>query len=165
MIYGGYPPRPAEMDKIRISDVRLSRELFQLRLMEASDGGDTVLPFLKGITAERINIEFLSRVVINRETRTSCCIESESYDRVKGLLDSEPFLKDHAEFTSSVGLVSLFPHQFSLEILGRSLSAFVKMRFPIYGVASSISSLTFVTDYNRLKEVAEILRGSPFSSS
>ena len=47
----------------------------------------------------------------------------------------------------SVGLLSVFPHQSSLRILGLSLYALGKASLPVYGLASSLSALTFVTDY------------------
>ena len=146
------------MNKIRINDFRLSRELFHLEFLNGSSSSDTDLLFLKALSAQRINIDFLSRTLINEKARSSFCIKSEFYDMVKRLLGSEPLLKDQAEFISSVGLVSLFPHRFSLEILGRSLSAFGNANIPIYEVASSVSSITFVTDFARLEEAEERLR-------
>ena len=77
---------------------------------------------------------------------------------VKRLLDPEPSLKDLTKFIPSVGLVTLFPHRFSLMILGLSLDALERARIPIHGIASSISSITFVTDFERLEEAVKELQ-------
>ena len=146
------------MEKIRINDFRLSRELFQLDLLYVSGSSDADLNFLKALAALRINIEFLTRTCINERSRSSFCIRSEFHDKVKKLLDSEPSLKDVAKFTPSVGLVTLFPHRFSLMILGLSLNALEMARIPIHGIASSISSITFVTDFVSLEKAVKELR-------
>ncbi len=146
------------MEKIRINDFRLSRELFQLELLNVSGSIDADLYFLKALAAVRINIEFLTRTCIDEKSRSSFCIRSEFHDMVKRLLDPEPSLKDLTKFIPSVGLVTLFPHRFSLEILGLSLNVLGRARLPIHGIASSISSITFVTDFERLEEAVKELQ-------
>lgn len=151
------------MNTIRIYDLKSSSELFHLKLSNVSDYNDHELLFYKDLAAEQINIEFLSRTCIAGKPQTSCCIRSKFYNRVKTLLTSNLLLKDHAEIIPSVGLVSLFPHSFSLEILGQSLNAFGNANLPIHGFASSISSITFITDYDRLGEAEKTLKEYPFT--
>ena len=149
------------MDKIRINAYKLSSEHFLLRLLNVSESNDNELDFYKTLAARQINIIFLSRTSINGKTWMSCCISSKFHNQVETLLYSVPALKNQSEFIPSVGLVSLFPHRFSLEILGKALNAFGNAGLSIYGFASSISSITFVTDYLRLKDTIEILREDP----
>jgi len=63
------------------------------------------------------------------------------------------------EFISSVGLLSLFPHQFSLNILGSILHALGRERLPLYGLASSLSSFSFITDYALMNRAVAALQG------
>jgi hypothetical protein len=57
-----------------------------------------------------------------------------------------------------VGLISLFPHQFNLKILGLSLFALGVAGLPFYGMASSLSALTLITDYGRLDNAVAALQ-------
>lgn len=89
----------------------------------------------------------------------SCCVASEDVDRIKTIISGNPVLKESLEFIPGLGALSLFPHHSNLKLLGLSLYLLGKQRIPLYGMASSISSLTFITDYLRLDEaVATLLK-------
>ena len=77
---------------------------------------------------------------------------------VNELIDSDPNLTSNAEFISPVGLVSIFPHRSSLKIFGLILSVFSRERLPLYGLASSISTLTCITDYARLDQAVTAIQ-------
>ena len=87
----------------------------------------------------------------------SCCVESEDTNRIKIMIDKEPTLKENIEFISSVGALSIFPHRSNLKLMGLSFYLLGKQQLPLYGMASSISSLTFITDYLQLDEAVSIL--------
>ena len=88
----------------------------------------------------------------------SFCVASDDSPRVKALLQRESTLTKYLEFIPAVGQLSLFPHHYSLRVLGLSLGAFGKARLPIYGLASSISALTFITDYVHLDRGVDALK-------
>ena len=55
-----------------------------------------------------------------------------------------------------------------MTILGCSLQAFGKAHLPLYGMGSSLSSLTFITEFARLEEAAEVLQqtlGGPLNAT
>jgi hypothetical protein len=57
-----------------------------------------------------------------------------------------------------VGALSIFPHQSNLKLLGLSFYLFGEANLPLYGMSSSISTLTFLTDYTKLDSaVAKLL--------
>ena len=87
----------------------------------------------------------------------SCCVESGDISRVKKVIDIEPALKENIEYISPVGALSIFPHHSKLKLLGLSFYILGKQQLPLYGMASSISSLTFITDYSQLDEAVSIL--------
>jgi hypothetical protein len=64
------------------------------------------------------------------------------------------------EFSGSVDLVSVFPHQFNLKALGLSLIALGKAKIPTHGFSSSLSALTFIIDHADLDQAASVLQGS-----
>ena len=100
---------------------------------------------------------FLSITSLGGRIHMFCCVTVEDKMQVKSLINSLPDMRKNIEFGSSVGLISLFPHQYSFKLLGRSLYVFGKAPFPIYGLASSLSALTFVTDYAYLDKAASTL--------
>ncbi len=145
------------MEKIRIEGIKLSDELFQVNFRNNSDSKKTLSQLCQILASNQINMPFLSSTCLGDRTQMSCCVAAEDKARVRNLIDSELGLREHVKFISSVGLLSLFPHKFSLKILGLSLCAFDKARLPLYGLASSLSALTFITDYAHLDEAAAAL--------
>ena len=145
------------MEKIKIEGIKLSNELFQVNLRNRSTQENTISQFCQILAANQINIPFLSTTYLGRRMQVSCCVAVEDKSRVRNLFNSEPELGGEVEFTPSVGLLSVFPHQSSLKIFGLSLYAIGKARLPLYGLASSLSALTFITDYLHLDKAAETL--------
>jgi aspartokinase len=87
----------------------------------------------------------------------SCCVAAEDINRIKKIVAGEPKLKDNLEFIPGVGTLSIFPHHSNLKLLGLSFYLLGGQHLPLYGMASSISSLTFITDYLQLDKAVSIL--------
>ncbi|MGD8984069.1 MAG: hypothetical protein PVH99_08340 [Desulfobacteraceae bacterium] len=148
---------PTIMEKIKIEGIKLSNELFQVNLRNRSNQENTISQFCQILAAHQINIPFFSTTYLDQRIQVSCCVAVEDKHRVRNLIDSEPELGGDVKFMPSVGLLSVFPHQSSLKILGLSLYAIGKARLPLYGLASSLSALTFITDYIHLDKAAATL--------
>jgi len=73
------------------------------------------------------------------------------------VVEGEPKLKENLEYIPGVGTLSIFPHHSKLKLLGLSFYLLGKQHLPLYGMASSISSLTFITDYSQLDRAVSIL--------
>jgi len=84
-------------------------------------------------------------------------VAAEDIHRIKKVVAGEPKLKENLEFIPGVGTLSIFPHHSNLKLLGVSFYLLSKVRLPLYGMASSISSLTFITDYSLLDEAVTTL--------
>ena len=82
---------------------------------------------------------------------------AEDINKTKKVVAGEPKLKENLEFISDVGTLSIFPHHSKLKLLGLSFYLLGRAHLPIYGMASSISSLTFITDYSQLDKAVSIL--------
>lgn len=82
---------------------------------------------------------------------------AEDINRIKKIIAGEPKLKENLEFIPGVGALSIFPHHSNLKLLGLSFYLFGRKHLPLYGMASSISSLTFITDCSRLDEAVTTL--------
>ena len=59
---------------------------------------------------------------------------------------------------TAVGLLTVFPHNGYVDALTRSLDIFAKSELPVYGVASTLSTLTFVLAFSQLEQATEQLR-------
>ena len=145
------------MDKIRIEGIKLSHELSQVNLLNHPYPQNTLSRLCLLLAANRINISFISAACPDKSPQASFCVAIDDDDRVRRLINEDPDLKTHIKFISSVGLLSVFPQQSSLPILGLAFYALGKARLPVYGLGLSLSALTFVTDYACLDAAAAAL--------
>jgi hypothetical protein len=143
--------------KIRINGIKLSTKLVQINLLNGSLPENTRPLFFQLLSQNQINIPFSLLTCMGEKILLSCCVESEDIDRIKKVVDKNPILKENIEFISSVGALSIFPHHSKLKLLGLSFYLLGKQHLSLYGMASSISSLTFIMDYSQLDEAVSIL--------
>jgi aspartokinase len=143
--------------KIRINGIKLSTELVQINLLNGSFPQDSRPLFFQLLAQHQINIPFILTSGMGEEIIGSCCVSAEDVRRVKIAVEGEPNLKEYLEFIQGVGTLSIFPHHSKLKLLGLSFYLLGKQHLPLYGMASSISSLTFITDYSQLDNAVSIL--------
>jgi hypothetical protein len=144
--------------RIKIEGIKLSNELIAITFRNLSDSENLISHVCQLLARNQINMPFLSVIRIGKNNEFLCCFSAEEQDRVKDLIYSDSRMSSTAEFINGVGLLSLFPHQSSMKILGLSLYVIGQARLPIYGLASSLSVLTFVMDYSRLNKAVVSLR-------
>jgi len=150
---------PEVTEKVRISGIKLSSELVLLNLPDPDYSAFSISLLFHILNENRINMPFVAVSSMGTGFSGSCCVSSQDIDRVRNIVDSDNILKTKVQYIYGVGMVSVFPHQRSMKVLGLSLHAFTKEHLPLLGMASSISALTFITDYIRLDEVAASLAG------
>jgi aspartokinase len=134
----------------RIRGLRVSNELAQVNVVAPLDHWNLESGIFHVLAEKKINMHMLSSTCLDGRTKTSFCVEERDTPKVKDLLKSELSFESQVTVFSGLGALSLFPHQSSLKILGLSLVALGKASIPIYGMTSSLSSLTFVIDYTLL---------------
>ncbi len=145
-------------DKIKIGGMKFSSELVQVTLSDLPPEESVLTDVLSHLASRQINLSFLCL----DETSGGCvsfCMTKTDYALVGELIDN--LLQPHkicSEVAASVGTLTLFPHQSSLNILGLVLTIFGQNELPVYGMNSSISALAINTDYHRLDEAAERLK-------
>jgi len=142
--------------KIRINGIKLSTKLVQINLLNGSLPENTRSLFFRLLSQNQINIPFVLFTCMGEQILGSCCVGSEDIRKIKTVIDKEPALKENIECISSVGALSIFPHHSNLKLLGLSFYLLGEQNLPLYGLASSISSLTFITDYSKLDEAVTI---------
>jgi aspartokinase len=146
------------MDPISIEGAKLSQELVTINLRHLAQLEKTLSRFCKNLSENQINIQFLSTIRVDGNNQITCCVDSVAKGVINSLIESEPELTPNSEIIESTGLLTLFPHQFKLNILGLVLSILGKSSLSLYGLASSLSSLTIILAYHDLEKAIECLR-------
>lgn len=142
---------------IDVSGIKLSRELVQFNCLKT---GEEIVPgsgFFRLLAEHRINIPFLCTGTIKGGKISFCCVEAECFEPVNKLLEQNPHIRQEIEIIANVGTLTLYPHRCNLNLVGLIMSELGKAGIPIYGMATSISALTFSTDYPVLNRVVDIL--------
>lgn len=57
-----------------------------------------------------------------------------------------------------MGIITIFPHQSAVKILGAVMVSWAEQSIPIYGIATSLSAISFVTDYNLLDRSTKVIQ-------
>jgi aspartokinase len=143
--------------KIRINGIKFSTELVQINLLNRFLPQDSMAFFFQLLAQHQINIPLILTSGMGEERIGSCCVAADDINRIKEVVEVELKLKKNLEFIPGVGTLSIFPHHSKLKLLGLSLYHLGKHYLPLYGMASSISSLTFITDYSQLDKAVSIL--------
>lgn len=145
------------MQKIRINGLKLSTELVRLHL-ELSEGDKKPMTDMCRLLGDhKVNILFMTNAVQSEQTYALFCIDADKHRLAESLIGKEPCLKASTRIFPGGGLLTLFPHKSSLRMVGLVLQKLGENRIPMYGLASSIAAITFVTDYNRLDDAAKVL--------
>ncbi len=143
--------------KVRINGIKLSTELVQVNLLNRFFPQDSKALFFRLLAQHQINIPLILISGMGEKIIGSCCVAAKDIDRIQIIVAGEPKLKENLEFIPGVGTLSIFPHHSNLKLLGLCFYLLEKLHLPLYGMASSISSLTFITDYSQLDEAVSIL--------
>lgn len=137
-----------------IGGLKQSPELVQINL----SAGDSppIRAVFDLLASHRINLVFVTlAAVAPRGVLGACAVSAENWPAAEPLL-SGVALK--VEALSPVGAITVFPHRSRAELLGGVLTAFKESGLPLYGIASSLSSLTFATDYRRMAQAVSAVR-------
>ncbi len=139
-------------EKLSIGGLKFSGDLAQVVMTDAHrDAGGRVL--LQSLSEQQINITLLTWMTDDPSVTMSCCIAMKDAPKVEKLARLDTRLTGRLAFHRHLGTIALFPHRARMTLLGRALAAFHDAGIPIFAMASSISTLTFVT-YCRLLEAA-----------
>jgi hypothetical protein len=130
-----------------IGGLKLSLELIQIRLF--SNAVWPVTEIFRRLTDQQVNLIGVILDAVDGQLTGVCYISVE--DRPAAEKALQPFEGFYA-LQSPVGLLTIFPHQSRSELMGCILSVLTQAGLPVYGIASSLSSLTFTTDYQRLDD-------------
>jgi hypothetical protein len=142
------------IDTLRADGIKLSLEMTLILIRSSSSELDPNARFLKLMGENRINLPFLCNASRDATTSGTYCILSEDTPRAKRVIAGDATLAACLDDLPSVGSISVFPHNFNLAFLGSMLRLMGQSGAPLYGLATSISVLTMITDFCRLEQTA-----------
>ena len=133
--------------KIRVGGVKLSRELVQVDVTGQQGDGFPAASLLAAMAREKINMTYLTASFVGRSAAAAFCVAAADFDQVRSLIDSDPDLAQRVRSRAPVSALTVFPHRSDLRLLGILFGALCEAECPVYGMASSISTLTLTTGY------------------
>ncbi len=143
---------------LRINGIKLSQELIHINILARADKVPTFTHFLRSMAENRINCPIIFYSAMDSRAQGACCVAAEDRGRLNRALACEPNLKDRIVCTAPVGTISLFPHRYSLNLLGCLVHVLGQAEVPIYGLTASLSSLTVATDFQLLDRAVDVLK-------
>ena len=144
-------------DTMRANGIKLSLEMTLIVIRSSASALDPNARFLKLMGENRINLPFLCNAARSEGVSGTYCILSEDTPKAKRVIAGDETLAIRLEYLPSVGSISVFPHNFNLAFTGAILHLLGQSGAPLYGLATSISALTMITDFSRLEETAAFL--------
>ncbi len=131
--------------KLPVGGLKLSSELVQLQLHPNDEGSTSRI--LACLAERHVNLVLASMDVLDGLLNGMCCVLAE--DRQTAEMVLQPFAGAYT-MRPSVGALTIFPHRPRLKLIGRILTAMHTAGLPVYGVASSFSTLSLTTCYLQL---------------
>ncbi len=138
------------MEKLKIGGLKQSLELCQFNLRVLHPSEEIASRVSKLLLSQKINIEFLTFYPHrNNYHQLTFCISQDRYSTTSEILNKEGSLPIELEIKSreQVGVITVFPYNSAIMILGVIMALWAGQSIPIYGVATSLSTISFVTDY------------------
>jgi aspartokinase len=145
------------MEKISINGLKLSSKLVLLNLELSMNCKNSLANLCQLLGDHNVNILFISTTTQSDHQHGIFCIDAEKQRYVEQLIAQAPQFKATVKVVPGVGLLTLFPHQSNLKLVGVVMQNLGNKKIPIYGLASSIAAITFVIDFNRLDDAAHLL--------
>jgi hypothetical protein len=150
--------------KLPIGGYKVSEELIQVG-MTAADG-HTLIHVMERLARRHVNLAYVTMAADHAgqtDWTCACGISADAWPEAKPLLsplhrtEKNPDEGLRIDLVHGVGTLTVFPHKSRLVLLESILGAFAQAGLPVHSVASSLSALTFATDYGRLDTAARIL--------
>jgi aspartokinase len=142
-------------EKLPISGYKFSEALVQINLWVMD--GRTLTGFLDQFYQQRINLVYITLSPDLDGWDITFAVTLDAWPKAEPLIDRFG-VTSRIQVRSPVGTLTVFPHRSRLILLEDVLQALAEDGLPVYSIASSLSSLTFATDYAQLDNAGRILQ-------
>lgn len=144
-------------DNISINGLKLSEPLIAIWVDDEDQTVERLFLFCRVLAKNEINLAFLTSTIAGDPQPTLCCIDPKDQAVAAEWIDRSEVLKKCVRFGGAVGVITFYPHHFSLKLMGLALQVFSQNGISVHGVASSIAALSFVVDFDHLEEAGRLL--------
>ena len=149
------------MEKLKIGGLKQSLELCQFDLRGVHSSEEITANVSKLLLSQKISMEFLTHSTHrNKHHQLTFCISQDKFSAISEILKKKRFLPIGWEINSrgQVGIITIFPHQSAIKILGVIMVSWAAQSIPIYGIATSLSAISFVTDYQLIDKAIDVIQ-------
>jgi aspartokinase len=151
------------MEKVKLGGMKQSLELCQFDL-RGPESPDRIVPRVsKLLASQKINIAFLTFNQLNNGFhQLTICPHQHDFTRTSGILNTKGTLPSSWAIQSRehVGILTVYPHRSPIKILGWVMVSWAVQSIPIYGIATSLSAISFITDYHTIDKGIEVIQRS-----
>ena len=151
------------MERVKLGGLKQSLELCQFDLRGPESPEKIVPRVSKLLASQKINIAFLTYSQLNNEFhQLTICPPQYDFSRTSGVLNTKGTLPRGWGIRSRehVGILTVFPHRSPIKILGLVIVSWAAQSIPIYGIATSLSAISFITDYHTIDKGIEVVQDS-----
>ena len=142
--------------KLSINGYKLSEALVQIDLR--MNDGEMLTGVLDELSRQRINLVYMTLLSADMDGwDAALAVTADAWPQAQPVIERFG-VPSHTTVRSPVGTLTVFPHRSRPALLECVLGAFGKAGLPVYNIASSLSSLTFATDYDLLEQAGGILQ-------
>lgn len=149
------------MEKVKLGGMKQSLELCQFDLI-GSELPERIVPGISRLLAsQKINIALITYNQLSNEShQLTICPHQYDSSRTSGILTATGTLPvGWAMHTREhVGIITVYPHRSPIKILGGVMMSWASESIPIYGIATSLSAISFITDYGMIDKGIAVLR-------
>jgi len=151
------------MERVKLGGLKQSLELCQFDL-RGPDSPERIVPRVsKLLASQKINIAFLTYNHLNDEFhQLTICPHQYDFTRTSGILNAKGTLPRvwGIQSREHVGILTVYPHRSPIKILGCVMVSWAAQSIPIYGIATSLSAISFITDYPTIDKGIEVVQNS-----
>jgi aspartokinase len=151
------------MEKVKLGGMKQSLELCQFDLRGPGPREKVVPKVSTLLASQKINIAFLAYNHLNNEFhQLTICPHQYDFIRTSRILNTKSTLPRGWAIQSRehVGILTVYPHRSPIKILGCVLVSWSAESIPIYGIATSLSAISFITDYHNIDKGIEVVQES-----
>ncbi len=144
-----------------IGGVKQSLELCQFDIKGPGIKEETVHRITGLLASRKINIDFLTYSSSSKgcATLTLCTAQNKMHEAMRAIKGGSALFPDCSlNHREHVATVSVFPLDRALNILGLLLRSCSRKAVPVYGIATSLSAISFITEYSSIENVLWAIR-------
>lgn len=145
-------------EHLSINGLKLSDPLIVVRVDEGGQAVGRLTRLCRLLAENEVNLAFMTWAGASLDRQPIlCCIDPKDQVAAAQWIDRTDDLRGQVRFGGTVGLITFYPHHSSLKLMGLALELFSRSGIVVHGLASSISALSFVVDFDRLEEAGRLL--------